>query len=144
MRVIDLFRQWDEDNDGTISKAEFRKAMPLLGLDVPKKEIDRLFDSWDLDRSGSLELTELNRRLRRTDVQIDDALKVGNSAPLYFRSKNKCALRKERGMPAGASYAQLLMIDDDPTEIGVTRQLRDLLSSQVPHTTTCCNSLRDR
>ena len=43
VRVIDLFREWDEDGDGTVSKKEFRKAMPLLGLEVPKKEIDALF-----------------------------------------------------------------------------------------------------
>ena len=36
VRVIDLFREWDEDGDGTVSKKEFRKAMPLLGLEVPK------------------------------------------------------------------------------------------------------------
>ena len=34
VRVIDLFREWDEDGDGTVSKKEFRKAMPLLGLEV--------------------------------------------------------------------------------------------------------------
>ena len=33
MRVIDLFREWDEDGDGTVSKKEFRKAVPMLGLD---------------------------------------------------------------------------------------------------------------
>ena len=36
-RVIDLFREWDTDGDGEVSRAEFHKAMPLLGLDVPKK-----------------------------------------------------------------------------------------------------------
>ena len=54
VRVIDLFREWDEDGDGTVSKKEFRKAMPLLGLDVPKKEIDALFDEWDPDGSRRL------------------------------------------------------------------------------------------
>ena len=29
VRVIDLFREWDEDGNGTVSKKEFRKAMPL-------------------------------------------------------------------------------------------------------------------
>ena len=39
VRVVDLFREWDEDGDGTISKKEFRKAMPLLGLEAPKKDL---------------------------------------------------------------------------------------------------------
>ena len=43
-----------------MSKKEFRKAMPMLGLEVPKKEIDALFDSWDPDGSGSLTLKELD------------------------------------------------------------------------------------
>ena len=33
-RVIDLFREWDTDGDGTVSRKEFRKALPALGLGV--------------------------------------------------------------------------------------------------------------
>ena len=33
-QIIDLFREWDDDNSGTVSKQEFRKAMALLGLEV--------------------------------------------------------------------------------------------------------------
>ena len=65
VRVIDLFKDWDEDGDGTVSKKEFRKAMPMLGLDVPRDEIDKLFDSWDPDASGFLEYKELNNLLKR-------------------------------------------------------------------------------
>ena len=81
VRVIDLFREWDEDGDGVVSKKEFRKAMPLLGLEVPKKEIDALFDSWDPDGSGSLTLKELDKKLRRgAEVQLDDKLKARATA----------------------------------------------------------------
>ena len=65
VRVIDLFREWDEDADGIVSRKEFRKAMPLLGLEVPRAEIDALFDSWDNDGSGKITLAELNKKLRR-------------------------------------------------------------------------------
>ena len=61
VRVIDLFRDWDEDGDGVVSKREFRRAMPMLGLQVPAHEVDALFDSWDPDGSGELELNELNK-----------------------------------------------------------------------------------
>ena len=64
VRVIDLFREWDEDASGTVSKKEFRKAMPMLGLDVPAEDVDALFDSWDPDGSGMLELKELTRVLK--------------------------------------------------------------------------------
>ena len=32
VRVIDLFRDWDDDGDGRVSKKEFRKAMKMLGI----------------------------------------------------------------------------------------------------------------
>jgi len=53
--------------------------MPLLGLEVPKKEIDALFDSWDPDGSGKLELKEIGKQLRRgADVQLDSKLQAGS------------------------------------------------------------------
>ena len=45
-------------------RQEFHKAMPMLGFDAPKKDVDALFDSWDRDGGGSLELKELQRALR--------------------------------------------------------------------------------
>ena len=41
-RVLDLFREWDTGGDGTISRNEFRKAMPALGLDVDVAHVDSL------------------------------------------------------------------------------------------------------
>ena len=35
-RVIDLFREWDTDGDGQITRKEFHTAMPRLGFDVSK------------------------------------------------------------------------------------------------------------
>jgi len=60
-KVLDLFREWDVDGDGQVTKKEFRKAMPMLGLDVPRKDIDELFDSWDPDKSGSISYEELKK-----------------------------------------------------------------------------------
>ena len=34
-RVVDVFRAIDGDSEGTISRDEFRRALPLLGFDVP-------------------------------------------------------------------------------------------------------------
>ena len=47
VRVIDLFREWDDDGNGAIDKKEFRKAMPALGFSASKDEVDGLFDEWD-------------------------------------------------------------------------------------------------
>jgi len=63
-RVMDLFRSWDADGDGVVTRAEFHKAMPMLGLEVTKASIDELFTSWDNDGEGTLTLKELTRILR--------------------------------------------------------------------------------
>ena len=65
VRVIDLFREWDEDGDGEISRSEFSKALPLLGLSAPKAVVDMLFDNFDTDGSGQISFKEFNKLLRR-------------------------------------------------------------------------------
>jgi len=62
-RVIDLFREWDVNGDGEVSKKEFRMAMKVLGLDVPKAELNTLFDSFDADGSGTIDYLELRKAL---------------------------------------------------------------------------------
>jgi len=64
IRVLDLFRDWDTNNDGVISKTEFRKAMPLLGFDLPIPAIDAVFNEYDIDGSGKMEFSELQKMLK--------------------------------------------------------------------------------
>jgi Ca2+-binding EF-hand superfamily protein len=52
LRTLDIFRDWDEDNDGNISRSEFRKAMAALGVEGGRTDHDALFDLWDVDSSG--------------------------------------------------------------------------------------------
>ena len=71
-RVIDLFKEWDDDGNGEISKREFRLALPMLGLKVEKQVMDDLFDSFDKDGSGTVEYKELQRQLRpKIDPQAE-------------------------------------------------------------------------
>ena len=65
--MLDLFRSWDADGDGEVSRAEFHKAMPALGLEVPKKDIDDLFSEWDKDGGGALGLRELQKILAQSN-----------------------------------------------------------------------------
>ena len=39
VRAIDLFKDWDDDESGSVSKKEFRKAMKELGFDAPREEV---------------------------------------------------------------------------------------------------------
>eukprot|EP00965_Chrysotila_dentata_P036880 1227414-Pleurochrysis_carterae.AAC.2 len=64
-RVVSLFHERDTADTGAIDKVEFRRGVAALGLTISDADADALFDSWDLDRSGTLPLTELRRILRR-------------------------------------------------------------------------------
>ena len=46
-RVIDLFRDWDEDGNGVIDKKEFKRGMAALGVTTSKTEASELFDTFD-------------------------------------------------------------------------------------------------
>ena len=59
VRVLDLFRDWDDDRNGTVSRKEFRMVLPVLGLQVNKADADALFDSIDKDGSGSIDMEEM-------------------------------------------------------------------------------------
>ena len=41
---------------GEITKKEFRTAMTRMGLDLPKQDVDGLFDSWDPSGGGEQHL----------------------------------------------------------------------------------------
>lgn len=64
VRILDLFREWDTNGDGEVSKKEFRDAMPKLGFHLPAKVINDLFESYDPDGSGVMDLKEVQKMLR--------------------------------------------------------------------------------
>ena len=113
VRVIDLFREWDDDNTGNVSKKEFRKAMKALGCDVSKKQLDELFDSWDPDGSGTLEIGEMQKMLRRgSTIELDAKLQDGAAGEIELESKNKSALRTAKLDKRDSNLLQGLNIDE--------------------------------
>ena len=88
-RLQDLFRQWDTDRSGTVSKSEFCRALKQLNIAGGVEDYDSLFDAWDTDLSGTLQVGEIWRAVsgRRYDAfeafdaDIGDATsKVGQAA----------------------------------------------------------------
>ena len=67
-RVMDVFRAWDADTDGTINFDEFAKAVRELGLDGSDAEVMALFRVFDAGNSGTIVFAELNKFLRRGTV----------------------------------------------------------------------------
>merc|ERR1711871_1493670 len=64
VKLIDLFREWDDDGNGGVDKKEFRQAIAALGYDAPKSQIDALFESLDDDKTGFIEFHELKIALK--------------------------------------------------------------------------------
>ena len=92
VRVIDLFRDWDVDQSGTVSVLEFCRSVAALGYTAPLDDVRRLFGALDADGSGALEYAELHKALRRgADVVLDAKLRVGGAGPIQTRA----ALRNE-------------------------------------------------
>lgn len=65
LRVMDLFRELDEDGDGGVSKKDWRKGMAIIAeSDVPAAALDAAFDEADPDKSGTIEFAEMDDFLR--------------------------------------------------------------------------------
>jgi Ca2+-binding EF-hand superfamily protein len=65
-------KDWDTKGKGEFLRAEFRLNLRNTGLNTTSAEADALFDSWDEDRGGSLDLKELRTALEalKREAQI--------------------------------------------------------------------------
>ena len=77
-KVLDLFRSWDNNADGVVTRKEFHRAMSALGLEVPKASIDEIFTGWDKDGGGQISLHELTGILRQAAATRKNVEKMGN------------------------------------------------------------------
>ena len=97
-RVLDLFRGLDENGDGNVSKKEFRKALPLLGLtEITRDTADLFFNTIDEDGSGSIQYSELSKKLRR---KVTDTAGIQPTAA----GKGGLRLRKKRSFSVYRTY----------------------------------------
>ena len=82
IKVMDLFREWDVDGDGEVTKKEFRKAMAVLGFEVSRAVMDEVFDSFDADGGGSISFKELQRCLHLSAGAAGKAAKAAEAKKL--------------------------------------------------------------
>ena len=114
--VDETFSKLDLNNDGVLSRSELRKAFESLrliethfGVDVatPTEELtnlyDSIFDKFDCDRSGTVDLEEYRSELKMILLAIADGL--------------------------GSSPIQMALEDDDQ---GFIKQAADLEASKFP------------
>jgi len=80
-----------------ITKEEFRRALPELGLWPRPADVDEFFESFDTDQGGNISFRELNASLRRSRLDA----KPGRPRPLKDHARelpevaDLCALRRE-------------------------------------------------
>ena len=64
--VDEMLKVWDRSGDGRVSKGEFRVHIREMGLtQYNMASVDAMFDRYDGDQSGMIELSELRRALQR-------------------------------------------------------------------------------
>jgi len=71
-RILDLFHEVDTNGDGVLSRAEFKRALPVLGLMIEQAEADKLFDWFDDDASGEITFDEFYRIIKNDQKKKDD------------------------------------------------------------------------
>ena len=65
LRVVDLFHEWDEDESGVVSLAEFEVAIGRLGLPAGSADAASLFHALDSDADAKVSYAEMHELLRR-------------------------------------------------------------------------------
>lgn len=87
--VAELMRTWDKNGDGEISRAEFRLAVTdkkNLHVQASTAEIDALFDSFDADKGGSLDLSELKPCLQALQDAVAASLGAEMQAQIVLNA----------------------------------------------------------
>ena len=80
---------------------------------MSKAQLDELFDSWDPDKSGVLEIKELQKLLRRgSEIELDGALQPGAAGEIDLKADNAIALRKGKIDKNDSNILQGLDIDE--------------------------------
>ena len=84
-------REWDRNKDGEVSKQEFKASIRAsLHLKAEAKEIEKLFDSLDVDGGGTLDLKEVSSALR----QLLDAARLASVEDGDVRTKGEKASKR--------------------------------------------------
>ena len=104
-RAIDLFRKWDADDSGTITKREWRRALPMLGLEISSAQSDAAFDALDPSDDGAIDYAELGKLLRRGNEAVLDAMLDEKMLPVAEAEAAAAAAEAEAAAAAEAEAA---------------------------------------
>lgn len=75
--IVEVFRDYDTNGDGYISRPEFYKMLRSIGQNPKEKELDKLFDQLDTNNNNKIEFDELIHLVEKvmSSKQEDDDTK---------------------------------------------------------------------
>ena len=98
------FKQYDENNDGTLDKAEYREAMRAMKIQLSEAELTKSFDCFDRDRDGTISYDEfltiiigemsdkrkaiVERTFKKIDKDKDNMLTIRDIEGIYNASNH--------------------------------------------------------
>ena len=123
-RVVDLFKQMDDDGSGHVSCAEFIKAMEEFGLQAPYETMSAVFASFDIDGSGSIEYKELEQLL------IKSFVKAPTLAPMPIQAHNKYMLRTGKVKRQDHQIFRGFVFESGPDADSIPTQLRQAIEDR--------------
>jgi Ca2+-binding EF-hand superfamily protein len=104
--ITKVFRNFDENKDGTLDPREFRTGLSRCGIELSDNKFEELLDFVDEDGSGEIDYYEFATKLTKNDHTIDG---VDLPSPT---NKNKNAATHNFGVSAGKLPKWWLHIKD--------------------------------
>ena len=75
VRVVDVFKQFDDDASGYIDRTEFANAIREMGCEASDAELKSLFETFDLDNNKVIEYREMHTLLAHSFASQPSAKK---------------------------------------------------------------------
>ena len=94
IKIEDLMKEWDRNNDGDISKQEFRLNVRKLGIkdaDATTKQLDDLYESVDFDGSDALDMKEIKTAVETWKAEAVNAIELAAFHKIIVASKRTVA-----------------------------------------------------
>jgi Ca2+-binding EF-hand superfamily protein len=58
--IVEFFKWLDTKGQGGLDDVQFRAFLSCSVIDMSRRQMDKIFDMFDLDRSGSVEFGEVS------------------------------------------------------------------------------------
>ena len=101
--ILEVYYEFDENVDGSISRSEFFGAMKNLGMNPSEDKIDTMFNEIDLDNSGSIEFNELLIMAETMMNKEDETLETKNILKFVYSSYDRNWGWSKKFMPTARS-----------------------------------------